>query len=342
MPLNGLLKLECADGNDMPYLGYIQVKIQSIGVPTNHVQDCILLVVPNTEYNTNIPVLLGTNVLVEFLKNCKQQLGINFLQNSALHTCWYLAFRCMVIRERELRKSKNRIAIIHSAESKNITIQANSTVTIQCITSNELDLPSTCAMFVETKDSVLPNVFEITPAVINYNFGKNGILHVQISNITTSTVTIPPKAVICELQPVSVDMTYQISKTDKLSTSVLDKISVQTEGLSETEKQAINDLLQSHEDIFSTGDTDIGHCPFVKHMINLTDDKPFKQRHRRIPLAMIDEVRSHLEQLAASGIIRPSHSPWASNVVLVRKQDGNLRMCVDYRQLNKRTIRDSY
>lgn len=57
---------------------------------------------------------------------------------------------------------------------------------------------------------------------------------------------------------------------------------------------------------------------------------------------MIDEIRSHLEQLAASGIIRPSHSPWASNVVLVRKQDGKLRMCVDYRQLNKRTVKDSY
>ena len=49
---------------------------------------------------------------------------------------------------------------------------------------------------------------------------------------------------------------------------------------------------------------------------------------------MIDEVRAHLEQLAASGIIRESHSPWASNVVLVRKRDGSLRMCVDYRQLS--------
>ena len=76
------------------------------------------------------------------------------------------------------------------------------------------------------------------------------------------------------------------------------------------------------------------------HSINLTNEIPFKQRHRRIPPAMIDEVRAHLEQLAASGIIRESHSPWASNVVLVRKRDGSLRMCVDYRQLNKRTIRD--
>ena len=56
MPLNGLLKLECADGSSMPYLGYIQVKIQSLGIPNKHVQDSILLVVPDTDYNKNVQV----------------------------------------------------------------------------------------------------------------------------------------------------------------------------------------------------------------------------------------------------------------------------------------------
>ena len=342
MPLNSLLKLECADGSSMPYFGYIQVKIQSLGIPNKHIQDSILLVVPDTDYNKNVPILIGTNVLAEFLRNCKETLGVNFLQNAALHTCWYLAFRCMVIRERELKRNKNRLAIIRSAETQNITIPANSTRTIQCVTSKELEFQTTCAMFTKTEESIVPSDFEITPGVINYTFGQNGLLHVQISNVTTTTLTIPPRAIICELQPVSVDMAYQIAKPDDKPTSVLEKVTVETEGLSESEKKSIFDLLQKHEDIFSSGDTDKGHCTFVKHMINLTDETPFKQRHRRIPPAMIDEVRSHIEQLAAGGIIRPSHSPWASNVVLVRKHDGKLRMCVDYRQLNKRTVKDSY
>ena len=74
----------------------------------------------------------------------------------------------------------------------------------------------------------------------------------------------------------------------------------------------------------------------------MTDDRPFKQRHRRIPPAMIDEVRAHIEKLASNGIIQPSHSPWASNVVLGRKKDGKLRMFVNYRQLYNRTVKDSY
>ena len=57
---------------------------------------------------------------------------------------------------------------------------------------------------------------------------------------------------------------------------------------------------------------------------------------------MIDEVRNHIQQLLTSGVIRRSKSPWASNVVLVRKKDGQLRMCIDYRQLNQRTVKDAY
>ena len=57
---------------------------------------------------------------------------------------------------------------------------------------------------------------------------------------------------------------------------------------------------------------------------------------------MYEEVREHLKQLAACGVIRPSHSPWSSPVVLARRRDGKLRMCIDYRALNNRTIKDSY
>ena len=113
---------------------------------------------------------------------------------------------------------------------------------------------------------------------------------------------------LCALQPVQVDMSYSITDSSEKPQSVLDKVSIETLGLSEEEIHKVKSLLLEHEGIFSTGDTDIGHCSFVKHHINLTDDIPFKQRHRRIPPAMIDEIRSHLEQLAATGVIRPSHA----------------------------------
>ena len=97
-----------------------------------------------------------------------------------------------------------------------------------------------------------------------------------------------------------------------------------------------------YDDVFSKSDTDIGHVTSVKHKIELKDETAFKQRHRRIPPNMYEEVREHLKQLHACGVIRPSHSPFASAVVLARKKDGSLRMCVYYRVLNQHTIKDSY
>ena len=97
-----------------------------------------------------------------------------------------------------------------------------------------------------------------------------------------------------------------------------------------------------HEDIFSKDETDIGQCDRIKQRIDLTNEVPFKQPHRRVPPSMIEEVKQHLEQLLASGVIRKSKSPWSSNVVLVRKKNGKLRMCVDQRMLNNRSVKDAY
>ena len=54
------------------------------------------------------------------------------------------------------------------------------------------------------------------------------------------------------------------------------------------------------------------------------------------------EVRQHLKEMLEAGAIRPSKSPYSSNVVLVRKMDGSLRFCIDFRKLNSRTVNDAY
>ena len=57
---------------------------------------------------------------------------------------------------------------------------------------------------------------------------------------------------------------------------------------------------------------------------------------------MYTEVKEHLRELLEGNIIKKSKSPWYNNVVLCRKKHNDLRMCIDYRQLNLRTKKDSY
>ena len=80
----------------------------------------------------------------------------------------------------------------------------------------------------------------------------------------------------------------------------------------------------------------------VEHHIRLSDNTPFRERSRRIAPADLDDLRRHLQGLLAAGIIKESRSPYASPIVLARKKNGQLRMCIDYRTLNRRTIPDQY
>ena len=98
----------------------------------------------------------------------------------------------------------------------------------------------------------------------------------------------------------------------------------------------------SYSDIFSKDEMDLGKTDLVKHHIALTNYTPFKDKYRRIPPHLYEEVRSHLKEMLDLGAIRKSQSPWSSLIVLVRKKDGKLRFCIDLRKLNQRTVRDNY
>ena len=112
--------------------------------------------------------------------------------------------------------------------------------------------------------------------------------------------------------------------------------------MNDSEKEQVITMLKLFRDIFSSGETDIGHTPLIKHQIKLKDDETFKERHHRIPPHLYEEVREHIRDMLDANVIRPSTSPYASPIVLVRKKDGKLRFCVDYRKLNSKTVKDSH
>ena len=62
----------------------------------------------------------------------------------------------------------------------------------------------------------------------------------------------------------------------------------------------------------------------------------------RHPKRYKDEIEKTIKELLELGYIRPSSSPFASSVVIVKNKDGTLRMCIDYRALNKNTIKNRY
>ena len=108
------------------------------------------------------------------------------------------------------------------------------------------------------------------------------------------------------------------------------------------DKQALLQLLYSHHQVFALSDSELGETDLVEHNIETVDNQPVRVAPRRLPYALRTELEAELTKLMNTGCIEESSSPYASGLVLVRKKDGGLRVCVDYRGLNKKTVPDCY
>ena len=82
--------------------------------------------------------------------------------------------------------------------------------------------------------------------------------------------------------------------------------------------------------------------PDVLHSIHLSDASPIKQAAYRQSPAKQESVRLNTRALLEADTIEASYSAWSSPVVLVPKHDGTYRMCIDYRKVNARTVKDAY
>ena len=117
---------------------------------------------------------------------------------------------------------------------------------------------------------------------------------------------------------------------------------VKLDHLSNIDKTRVLDMLQKHEKVFSVNENDIGKASVTEHKILVNENAPIYQRPRRFPQPITDEIEKQCRELSEADIIEPSISPWSSPMVPVRKKDGKIRMCVDYRKLNAVTIPDKF
>ena len=347
-PLQEILNIEGAAGQKLPYLGYVSMVLEIPEMnPVKH--QCLLLVTPDTNFSENVPVLLGTNILCTVMEECQQKYGVRYLQSANITVPWQLTFSCINQQNHQLQKMDGNLAVLKSAQLHNVAIPSNNSTTISCFLDKEIGY-HTCLAFTQSLTEIShPPGLEIMPMLLNYSPGSSSLVSVRMSNLSNNTINIQPSSVVCGLQICSVldEIPGESSELYNGSTDVnkhnfLSEFDLQQTTLCNEQKDEVLDFLWKWKDVFSQHEDDIGFTSAVKHRIDLSDPTPFKQRHRRIPPSMYEEVKLHLEQLLKANIIRKSHSPFASNIVLVRRKNGKLRLCLDFRQLNMNTIKDSY
>jgi len=109
-----------------------------------------------------------------------------------------------------------------------------------------------------------------------------------------------------------------------------------------TEEQRVHaeEFIRSRSQLFSKPEFDIGRTDVLHHRIDTGDNVPHFERLQRHPTwPMIDD---HVEEMLQHDMIEPATSPWCSNVVMVRKKDGFMRFCIDYRKTNDLIKKDKF
>ena len=98
------------------------------------------------------------------------------------------------------------------------------------------------------------------------------------------------------------------------------------------------DIIYDHTEVFLLLDGDLGFCDALKHSIPTITEKPVYLPHCQIPVQLQSEVRKCFDNWLKQGIIHLSESPYASQVVIVCKKTGEIRLCLDFHKLNAISI----
>lgn len=334
--LNDLLEVEGANGQNVPYLGYAELNItfpkDFVGVDTEVLT--LALIVPDLPSTSQPSVLIGTNTLDNLYKDFSQQETRYFSPTYGYK---------QVLKMLEMRLKQN-------VEGNVGLVRVSDSFTGDSSRSKCSSLwSSLCCRFTfrQVGGCGTPVLFHgliVKTCMVTLGDNRHCYVPVVVVNSTTHDITIPPRCVVAELkaiQSVCSEQSDHGSVVEPIPTSVLE-FNFGDSPISPEWKSRLTRRLQEMPEVFSLHSQDFGCTDKVKHRINLVDETPFKHRARPIHPEDLEAVKKHLQELLDVGVIRESQSPYSSPIVVVRKKSGDIRLCIDYRKLNQKTIKDAY
>lgn len=339
LPLHSISSLELwgLSQASYPYTGYIAAEIQFLEDDDQCEPKVVLvLVCPEGNGPEKLPLIVGTNA----------RAFSHAPRSSEVHGDPKLA-RTMRVTTQLPTQSKSHLvrsdplAVVKWSGPGPLTVPPGSERSAICkVLCNEKIEDS--ILVVETpSNGALPAGVLMPPCVLlSAEMDCNGF-SVLLKNESAKPKAIPKGTVIAYVH--QADVVTQLQQVETPPSSLDPAIfNFGDSPISKNWKNRLAQKLADRPEVFSLSEWDVGLARGVEHHIRLKDPSPFRERVRRLAPAEIDDVRKHLQELLAAGIIKESRSPYASPIVIARKKNGKIRMCIDYRTLNLKTIPDQY
>lgn len=334
-----LLEIEGAAGQAVPYLGYIEM---TIIFPCEFLGDyfdvsTLALVVPDVRDGPS-SVLIGMNTLEPLYTQYKASEFSSFQPAASGYGA--------VLKLLQLRYNQQQVGsegVVRLASKVPVSIPAGHTTVVEGSVHTITSCSDQWAL-VEHPTTPLPGGLCVRNCLIKLSGQSSHKVAVILTNQSDQEVSLPPLCSVADLAVSPQILSHQVTlnrSPSKSSPEAL-KLDFAESPIPPEWKERIQNKLNEIPNIFSHHDLDFGCTDKVNHHIKLHDETPFKHRARPIHPQDIEAVRQHLRDLLEAGVIRESESPFSSPIVVVRKKNGDIRLCIDYRKLNLQTVKDAY
>lgn len=185
------------------------------------------------------------------------------------------------------------------------------------------------------------NEYVICSGLFEFRLGKGYLL---LTNLSCNDLKILGGMLLVRgqiYQEVSSEYIGIMTETTNYEPLPLSRVKISTD-VTEKQKQKLFELLQKYRDCFAMNLAELGKTNLTKMDITLTDNRPVVYNPYRISQSERQHLSKIIEELLTNGIIRESTSDYSSPVILVNKKNGDKRLCIDYRSLNRKTLKDKY
>lgn len=322
------VRLTSATGDFLHLIGYVEVDVQ-LGTNMKSISGLFLVYDVGPQREKDERVIIGTNLL----ESLKGSVGEDVRDLDAVVSG---TLRSLPIQPDCLGIARNKGYIVD--------VPAMTEQTFMGVLKVSAFPRKRTVVATPLNRNSLPRAAQAVPVLFEVPANSTTVsVPVRVRNCDTRPIRIPQNCPVYNVQRVMEVIELPDKPNEQLTQQDREFIDLfDLSGIPEPSRRALVGLLLLKREAFALSDKELGRCSLFPHRISLTDEQPFKEKYRRIPPQHFDKVKLLFQEMLDAGVIRHSFSPWASTVTIATKKSGEPRICVDYRRLNGRTIRDSY
>lgn len=345
------LRVYAVNGDALPFDGWVALTVNLMGNEDPNLSITVPFLVSSLALERP---LLGFNVLEEMIQKQPEKLISTLVVLLCNALCIPAEKAELMVSFIQASKPSVQCGLLRTGR-QDMVIPAGQVAWVKCQVPPLMSSSDTVFLFEPDDDNVQLTELDVGEGLLEVQNPRKPYVAVPVGNNTKHAVTLPRKTALggihCVEKVIATDSPEAPEPTVTVNSAVSTPVDahpsswqppINLSHLDDKQREKVNKMLCEEAGAFARDGDDIGCIPSLQMSITLTDEIPVQRAYSAVPKPLFKEVKEYVQELLMRGWIVKSKSPYAAPVVCVRKKDGSLRLCIDYRLLNKKTVPDRH